>query len=181
MAAPHLCHMFSTFATGGPQVRTASIIDALDGRFRHTIVALDNNFAASKLVSDSASVQFVAPPPGKGGAAYSLTLRRLLKQLRPDLLVTYNWGAMDGVIAAQIGRVCPVVHTEDGFGPDEASARKKRRVLVRRWALRFIAGNGRPVEDAAADRDRGVSAAERARVLHSERHRRRAVHRRLPR
>ncbi len=140
MAAPHLCHMFSTFATGGPQVRTASIIDALDGRFRHTIVALDNNFAASKLVSDSASVQFVAPPPGKGGAAYSLTLRRLLKQLRPDLLVTYNWGAMDGVIAAQIGRVCPVVHTEDGFGPDEASALKKRRVLVRRWALRFIAG-----------------------------------------
>ncbi len=136
MKPVHICHTFSTFVCGGPQVRTADIINALGPRFRHTIVAVDNRFDARSLINESALVNYVAPPAGKGGLAYPLAFRKLLLRVRPDLLVTYNWGAMDAVVGGQLAGRCPIVHTEDGFGPDEAKGLKSRRVWTRRFALR---------------------------------------------
>jgi glycosyltransferase involved in cell wall biosynthesis len=49
-------------------------------------------------------------------------------------VVTYNWGAIESV-AVSIVRHCPIIHTEDGFGPDEAVKLHSRRVWVRRLLL----------------------------------------------
>jgi glycosyltransferase involved in cell wall biosynthesis len=69
---------------------------------------------------------------------YALALKAELQRLQPSLLATYNWGAIDAVLAARLGRICPVVHAEDGFGPDEAVSLKRRRVLARRFVLRNV-------------------------------------------
>lgn len=61
--------------------------------------------------------------------------RRVLKDLRPDLLVTSNWGTIDWA-AANIGIGIPHVHMEDGFGPDESELQFTRRILARRALLR---------------------------------------------
>ena len=134
----HLLHVFSTFGCGGPQVRTARIINALGSSFHHTIVATDGRFDAASLLSRSAPATCVEPPPGKGAVTYPLVLRKLLRRIAPDLLITYNWGAIDAVVAAQLGGGCPIVHTEDGFGPDESVGLKRRRVWTRRVALRGV-------------------------------------------
>jgi L-malate glycosyltransferase len=139
MPVPHICHVHSSFGCGGAQVRTATIMTRLGSRFRHSIMAIDKDFSAAGLIANT-EVALVHPPPGKGNATYAWPLIGSLRQLKPDLLVTYNWGAMDAVMAGQIGRISPVVHTEDGFGPDEAIALKRRRVLIRRLALRRIFG-----------------------------------------
>lgn len=56
-----------------------------------------------------------------------------------DLLCTYNWGAMDVVMAhrlfARAYRLPPLVHNEDGFNQDEAARLKASRNLYRRAAL----------------------------------------------
>ena len=56
-----------------------------------------------------------------------------------DLVCTYNWGAMDAVMAhtlfADLYRLPPLVHHEDGFNEDEAGGLKPRRNLYRRIAL----------------------------------------------
>jgi glycosyltransferase involved in cell wall biosynthesis len=56
---------------------------------------------------------------------------------RFGLVLTYNWGAIETVLAARIVRA-RVMHAEDGFGEDEAQGQKRRRVLARRWLLRGI-------------------------------------------
>jgi glycosyltransferase involved in cell wall biosynthesis len=63
---------------------------------------------------------------------------RLLRQLRPDVLQTYNWGALEAVMGALLAGFPSVIHTEDGFNPDEAIRLKTRRVLTRRVVLRGI-------------------------------------------
>lgn len=56
-----------------------------------------------------------------------------------DLICTYNWGAMDAVLAhtlfADVYKLAPLVHHEDGFNEDEAGGLKLRRNLYRRFAL----------------------------------------------
>jgi glycosyltransferase involved in cell wall biosynthesis len=61
-------------------------------------------------------------------------LRRLIHAESPDLLLTYNWGAIDAVVAAHSLGFTRVVHHEDGFNADEAVGFKRRRV----WARRFV-------------------------------------------
>jgi glycosyltransferase involved in cell wall biosynthesis len=56
-----------------------------------------------------------------------------------DLVLTYNWGAMDAVMAHTLFRdvhgLPPLVHHEDGFNEDEAERRKPSRNWYRRIAL----------------------------------------------
>ena len=72
-------------------------------------------------------------------AALSLTnlrtFRSVLRDERPDLLLTYNWGAIEWALADRIRPVCPHLHVVDGFGPEEARAQLPRRVWLRRLAL----------------------------------------------
>jgi len=58
--------------------------------------------------------------------------RQLLGTLRPDLLLTYNWGAIEWAIANRWRPLCRHLHFEDGFGPQESPSRQSgRRVLTR--------------------------------------------------
>src|SRR4030095_13173908 len=62
-------------------------------------------------------------------------LRALMKRERPDLVLSYNWGAFDAVLAARSLRSRRIVHHEDGFNPDEVAREKPRRAFVRRMVL----------------------------------------------
>src|SRR5438309_11790976 len=63
-----------------------------------------------------------------------LTGARTLLRRKPDLLVTYNWGAMEWAAADLFARI-PHLHIEDGFGPEEIAEQLPRRVLFRRLVL----------------------------------------------
>jgi glycosyltransferase involved in cell wall biosynthesis len=61
--------------------------------------------------------------------------RSRLSRLRPDLLITYNWGAIEWAMANRLLPVARQLHFEAGFGAEEADAQFRRRVVFRRWAL----------------------------------------------
>ncbi len=132
---PHLLHVFATFAPGGPQVRTARLMHALADEFRHSIVAMDGCLDARSLVSDEVEARYLDPPPRAGALHTVPFLHALVRRERPDLLLTYNWGAIEAVLAGRLARV-PILHHEDGFRPDEAFEFKRRRVWARRILLR---------------------------------------------
>lgn len=56
-----------------------------------------------------------------------------------DLICTYNWGAIDATMAhtlfADMHKLPPLIHHEDGFNEDEAEKLKWQRNLYRRVAL----------------------------------------------
>ncbi|MEM7571018.1 MAG: glycosyltransferase family 4 protein, partial [Pseudomonadota bacterium] len=61
---------------------------------------------------------------------------RWLKARHPDVLITNNWGAMEWAAAANFVGKMGRIHTESGFGPDEAFKLNPKRGLFRRAALR---------------------------------------------
>jgi L-malate glycosyltransferase len=135
----HICHVFSSFNLGGLEARTCTLMNSMAGEFRHTITATDGNFGAAARIAPGVRFEIVPPPEGKGGLLYPLRLSSLLRTIAPDLLVTYNWGAFDAVLAATVDSICPVIHTEDGFNPDEVGGLKSRRVWSRRLVLNQVA------------------------------------------
>ena len=135
---PKLIHLFPTFAVGGAQVRFAVLADGLGRDFAHVVVSLDGTFGSEGLVRSDVDLR-LRPVAVRKGSRLSVanlrTFRALLREEQPDLLVTYNWGAIEGALADRIRPVCPHVHVIDGFGPEEASAPLPRRVWMRRLAL----------------------------------------------
>lgn len=121
-------HVFSTFGPGGPQVRTAELMRGLGDGFGHAVAAMDGRTDTLELCPPG--VRTVATPRGVRG------VRALLAFERPDLLCTYNWGALDALVAARLAGRRAHVHHEDGFNADEAVRRKRRRG----WARRLVLG-----------------------------------------
>ena len=133
----HIFHVFPSFELGGAQVRTTVLINSFEG-MRHSIMTLNGRDDAKFLCDKDVEVAVLSVTRSLGMAARLSALYNLMLKDRPDLIVTYNWGAIDGVIVATLARVAPVIHIEDGFGTDEAIRLKWRRVAARRLLLRHI-------------------------------------------
>lgn len=135
----HLLHVFPTFAVGGVESRIARIINVLRGKFRHTIVAMDGNCSAASKLDADAQVAFESVTWRKAkypNASNWTAARGLLRRLRPDLMLTYNWGAIEWAAADRLPKLCPHIHFESGFGPEESPQRQRwRRVFGRRALL----------------------------------------------
>ncbi|MCC6718241.1 MAG: glycosyltransferase, partial [Acetobacteraceae bacterium] len=135
-AAPLLLHVFSTFAVGGAQMRFATLANHFGGAFRHAIVALDGNVACCSLLDPALDVRFVPVEARKGDTLGNRRrFRAVLRALRPDALVTANWGCIEWAMANTPALVRHI-HMEDGFGPEERERQLPRRVWTRRLLLR---------------------------------------------
>jgi glycosyltransferase involved in cell wall biosynthesis len=131
-----LLHVFPSFGIGGVPLRIGRVINHFGKQFRHTIIALDGNLDAARQLSSDAEVSLMTPRRRKLGTlcdtvSAALTLRRV----HPDVLVTYNWGAIEWAIANRVPPSARHIHFEAGFGKEEADIQFRRRVLCRRWAL----------------------------------------------
>jgi glycosyltransferase involved in cell wall biosynthesis len=128
--------VFATFAVGGPQVRFAALANRFGARYRHLIVAMDGDTACRERLSPELDVSFPEVPVQKGKTFVNLrNFRHFLREQRPDVLVTNNWGSIEWAMANLPGLVRHV-HVEDGFGPEERDHQIRRRVLTRRLVLR---------------------------------------------
>ena len=137
-----LLHAFPTFSLGGSQARFVQLANALGADYRHIVVAMDNCFDAGDRLDAAVPWERLPLEVIKGGAlANRGAFREVLRRVQPDLLLSYNWGAMEWA-AANWPRLCPQVHVEDGFGPEEAQRQLPRRVWMRRLLLGL---NGLPV------------------------------------
>ena len=130
-------HVFATFGIGGPQMRQAHLIQRMGPEVRHDIVAMDGNFAAAEHVDRARLGDLLGPPGGRSFLASTRAFVGLVRERRPDLLLTYNWGSIEACAAARIANIRHHVHHEEGFGPGELTRRHPRRNWMRRlWLAR---------------------------------------------
>jgi glycosyltransferase involved in cell wall biosynthesis len=132
----HVLHVFPSFGIGGVPLRMVRIINHFGKRFRHTLIALDGNYEAAAGIAGGLDVS-LWPGPGSTRGLFGTIVgsTRVLRRLRPDLLLTYNWGAIEWAMASRLWRVSRHVHLEAGFGRGESDSQIPRRVWFRRWAL----------------------------------------------
>jgi len=139
MLVPHILHLHSTFDLGGKEARAVRLMNAFGDRARHTIVsAMPDRLSARDRIASDVKYEIAQAAPsltGRPSVARYEALSRYMRRF--DLVLTYNWGAIDGVMARRVfGRqVPPLIHHEDGFNEDEAGGLKRERNLYRRLAL----------------------------------------------
>jgi glycosyltransferase involved in cell wall biosynthesis len=138
VGAPRLLHVFPAFGTGGPEVRTALLMNAMP-EFRHVVLSLNGEYGGRARLTAPESVETFGPPDGDSGVRLR-SLARRLRTCRPDGIVTYGWGGTDAILAARLAGLARPLHIEDGFLPDEAHRQKFARLQVRRIAFRLAAG-----------------------------------------
>jgi glycosyltransferase involved in cell wall biosynthesis len=131
----HLLHVFPTFAVGGSQMRFAQLARLHGGRYRHTVIALDGKTDMAERLSGlpvtCEELHFDKRKPLQTWRRF----RAALHALRPDVLLTYNWGAIEWALINRLEGSARHIHIEDGFGPEEAQKQLKRRIWTRRLAL----------------------------------------------
>ena len=136
-----LLHLHSSFSLGGKEVRAVRLMNLIGPRARHTILsAVPDALGARDAIDPGIDVIFPADAPplhGKPGPARYRDLARFMRQF--DLVLSYNWGSMDGVMAHRIFApfqdLPPLIHHEDGFNEDESVRRNGKRNAFRRLAL----------------------------------------------
>lgn len=138
--AIRLLHIFPTFGVGGQQVRLVTLMREMGEQFSHRIISLNDDISAIALLEghQRSSVSVLKVP--KSGFISGEAIRRLQQRIsneQSDILCTYNWGAIEAIVANKLKNQIPHLHFEDGFGPDEGLNQQNwKRVLVRRLLLR---------------------------------------------
>jgi glycosyltransferase involved in cell wall biosynthesis len=140
MTRPRILHLHSSFDAGGKEVRCVRLINAFGTEFDHAIVSGDlERRGAARLIDPAIKVRWPKFPPLSGRPTPG-RLKVLADAMAGyDLICTYNWGAADAAMAhtlfADLCKLPPLVHHEDGFNEDEAAGLKWRRNMYRRIAL----------------------------------------------
>lgn len=144
--APRVLHLHSTFAAGGKELRSVQLINAFGSKLRHAIVSADPSaYGAAEHIAKRRDVIYPRKFPSLTGKPLPKRLRSLAEAMKPyDLVLTYNWGAMDAVMAHTLFGdamgLPPLIHHEDGFNEDEQDRLKTSRNWYRRIALGKASG-----------------------------------------
>mgnify|MGYP004510548677 CR=1 FL=1 len=140
MASPvRILHLHSSFSLGGKEARAVRLMNAWGDRARHVIVSgVPDALGARDAIAKGVPYEIAQNPPplkGKPSVARYEAIARFMRGF--DLVLTYNWGAIDGLMARRVfGKgLPPLIHHEDGFNDDEATGLKLERNLYRRIAL----------------------------------------------
>ena len=138
---PRVLHLHSTFAAGGKELRSVQLINAFGSKLSHVIVSADPNaYGAAEHIAKGRDVRYPRDFPSLRGKPWPGRLHTLARAMKSyDLVLTYNWGAMDAVMAHTLFKdslqLPPLIHHEDGFNEDEQDKLKASRNWYRRIAL----------------------------------------------
>src|SRR6516164_3403359 len=123
LSCQHVLHVFPSFGVGGVPLRMVRVINHFGKRFRHTVIALDNNFEAAGGFACDLDVALSPVQALNWGTLHALLDSALaLRRLRPDLLITYNWGAIEWAMANRLWPGSRHIHAEAGFSQREADS-----------------------------------------------------------
>ncbi|WP_267396861.1 MULTISPECIES: glycosyltransferase family 4 protein [unclassified Sphingomonas] len=135
----NILHLHSSFSLGGKEARAVRLMNAWGTRARHTIVSgVPDALGARAAIARGINYEIAQDPPALTGRPSVARYEALARYMRRfDLVLTYNWGAIDGVMARRVFAkgAPPLIHHEDGFNADEAAGLKIERNIYRRMAL----------------------------------------------
>ncbi|HEY5870000.1 MAG TPA: glycosyltransferase [Candidatus Tectomicrobia bacterium] len=136
-----LLHVVPSFGIGGMEKVICAFIKHTTPAYQHSILALDNNTQAGRWLQDE-QVRFLNFEKPAQRRRFFRALAAALRQARPDLLMTYTWGATDAIWLGRLAGIRHIVHNEHGFNVDESRAtlwtRDVIRLLVYRLASKVI-------------------------------------------
>lgn len=136
---PLIVHLLYRFALGGMEVQLAERIKRMPaGRYRHAIVCLagaDPQFAA-RMGREGVAIHSLDKKPGQSPGTH-LRLWRLLRELQPAVLHTYNLSAMEYVLPALAAGVPVRINGAHGRDADDPDGTRFSHRCLRRFLAQF--------------------------------------------
>ena len=130
MSAIRIVHVVYETGTGGTELGVRKLVNALDGHgFEHTICAVTGRNEWGNM----GPANFVALGCQPGRASFSIPkLARVFHKLRPHVVHSRNWAAIEAIPAARMARVPATIHSEHGRDlPDLGRSPWRRRCFRR--------------------------------------------------
>jgi sugar transferase (PEP-CTERM/EpsH1 system associated) len=127
-------HVISYMGRGGAEMGILKLIAGLGEGFDQRICTtrgFDANFVQTHF---SAQKMYAAGNPDLKLQFPLFRLIRIMREYRPHIVHTRNWGAIEAVAAAKLAGVPVVVHSEHGYEVDMFAGLPLRRRLFRRAA-----------------------------------------------
>ncbi|HET7314043.1 glycosyltransferase, partial [Salinisphaera sp.] len=132
---PRVVHVIDRLSVGGMESVALAVIGATVDRYEHVIVGLrERGDLAARAEAMGVPVESIDKRPGKDPAAY-VRLRRRLRALAPDIVHSYNIGAIDAAVPARLAGCRHVVHAEHGRDAADPNGSNTKY----RWLRRLLA------------------------------------------
>jgi len=125
--------VFPSFDVGGMETQMVEVVNRLSSQFNFYIISLIDAFACKSRINQSSAISYFTL--NKKSDHFQVSCFKLFiifKKIKPDVVVTFNFGAIEGILAAKLCRVANIVHFEHGFHSTEVKKRKARRIWLRR-------------------------------------------------
>jgi len=154
MPAPiRIMHVVDSLGKGGLENGLVNLIDRLDaGRFEHVVCTMRGLGAnAERLPKDRVRVMCLGKE--ENSRIQIAAVARAIREVRPAIVHSRNWAAIEAVIAGQWVRSCAVVHSEHGLESGADVKQPWRRICFRRLAYELA--------------DRVLSVSSQLRELHA--------------
>ncbi|HZW21704.1 TIGR03088 family PEP-CTERM/XrtA system glycosyltransferase [Noviherbaspirillum sp.] len=138
-AAPLVVHLIYRLDFGGLETLLAECVNRMPaGKYRHAIVCLTGYTGfASRVTRPGVGIFALDKPPGLAPMTH-VKLWKLLRQLRPAVLHTYNFAALEYNVTAALAGVPVRVHAEHGRDASDPEGLNRKHNLLRSLLIPFI-------------------------------------------
>lgn len=134
---PKVLHVFDGFRLGGTEIKICNVINHFGRRLKHVIISNNGNFDAARHLKSDIDVSFLHHDTKENLQPWaSLKVLNTLKNIDADLMIAYDWGAIDWVLVNRIVHYNPMIMTLEGFEDSELFMQNRRRLLIRRLLYR---------------------------------------------
>jgi sugar transferase (PEP-CTERM/EpsH1 system associated) len=135
---PLIAHVLYRLDPGGMERVLVTVINGTGRRYRHAVICLDDFSVIRDRIADPSVVCLaLRKKPGNDWRCY-YRLWRALRSLKPDLVHSYNFGALDVAPVAKLAGVRRVIHAERGRDASDPHGENRKYRNLRRWLLPFI-------------------------------------------
>jgi sugar transferase (PEP-CTERM/EpsH1 system associated) len=125
-----ILHVIPSFGLGGMEKIICTLVNNTCDYYDHEVLALDKYTRANNWIKEK-TVRFVDFEKQGERRQFFWDLSCVLRRVKPDLLMTYNWGATDAIWLGRLAGVRRIVHNEHGFNVDEGNTTNWKRDAVR--------------------------------------------------
>lgn len=138
--AIHVMHVIYRFDTGGLENGVVNLINRLDhSLYRHSIVTLKgySEEFCGRITTDNVSFYDLAKKDGNDLSIF-FKLRRLIKQLKPNVLHTRNTATIENQLVGWWCNVPLRIHGEHGWDVNDMHGQNKKYQMLRRFMRNYI-------------------------------------------
>ena len=131
-------HLIYRLDFGGLETLLVDCINRMPAHYRHAVVCLSGYTAfANKITRPGVQLFDLNKAPGLGLGAHA-RLFKLLRQLRPDVLHTYNLSSIEYSFTAAMAGVPVRIHAEHGRDVSDPQGLNPKHNLLRRLMVPFV-------------------------------------------